>query len=84
MYHQEAEPRQAGAQPVPWRRAGTTSMAVHELMMPDNTPEVPALLPAENMALMVALAQIERGDEVPPNTTAVLVFALARICGRTL
>ena len=35
--------------------------------------------PAENMALTVALAQIERGDEVPPNTTAVLVWALDRI-----
>jgi hypothetical protein len=32
------------------------------------------------MALTIALAQIGRGDEVPPNTTAVLIFALARIC----
>jgi hypothetical protein len=32
------------------------------------------------MALTVALAQIRRGDEVPPNTTAALVFALERIC----
>jgi hypothetical protein len=31
------------------------------------------------MVLTVALAQIERGDEVPPNTTAVLVWALDRI-----
>ena len=37
------------------------------------------LEPAESMALTVALAQIERGDEVPPNTTAVLVWALDRI-----
>ena len=40
----------------------------------------PALEPAENMALTIALAQIRRGDEVPPNTTACLIFALARIC----
>ena len=39
-----------------------------------------ALEPAENMALTIALAQIRRGDEVPPNTTAWLIFALARIC----
>jgi len=31
------------------------------------------------MALTIALAQIKRGDEVPPNTTAVLVFALERL-----
>ena len=37
------------------------------------------LLPAESMALTIALAQVERGDEVPPNTTAVLIWALDRI-----
>lgn len=41
--------------------------------------ELGKLLPAEKMALTVALAQVNRGDEVPPNTTAVLVFALDRI-----
>ena len=48
----------------------------------NSSPEVnrPVLEPAENMALTIALAQIRRGDEVPPNTTACLIFALARIC----
>jgi hypothetical protein len=41
-----------------------------------------ALEPIENMALTIALGMIERGDEVPPNTTACLVFALARLTGR--
>ena len=31
------------------------------------------------MALTVAKAQVGRGDEVPPNTTAVLVWALDRL-----
>lgn len=39
------------------------------------------LLPAENMALTVARAQVERGDEVPPNTTAMLVMILDRLTG---
>ena len=43
-------------------------------------PYRPMLEPAENMALTIALAQIDRGEEVPPNTTAVLIFALDRIC----
>lgn len=42
----------------------------------------PALQPVENMALTIALAQIERGDEVPANTTAALILALARLVGR--
>ena len=37
------------------------------------------LLPAEKMVLTIARAQIERGDEVPPSTTAFLVLALERI-----
>ena len=37
------------------------------------------LFPVENAALSIALAQIRRGDEVPPNTTAVLIFALERL-----
>ena len=48
-------------------------------MIVDRSPE---LEPAECMALTIALAQIERGDEVPPNTTAVLVLALDRLTRR--
>jgi hypothetical protein len=40
------------------------------------------LTPIENMALTIALAQIARGDDPPPNTTAVLIWALARLVGR--
>lgn len=42
------------------------------------------LEPFENMALTIALGMIARGDEVPPNTTAVLIFALARLVGRAV
>ena len=41
-----------------------------------------ALLPAESMALTVALAQLSRGEDPTPNVSAALVFALARITGR--
>ena len=37
------------------------------------------LLPAENMALTVARAQIERRENPTPNVTAVLVMALDRL-----
>ena len=37
------------------------------------------LLPFENIALTVAIAQVERGEEVTPNIAAVCVMALARI-----
>lgn len=40
------------------------------------------LLPIENMALTVALAQVLRGDDPPPNTAATCVLALARLTGR--
>ena len=40
------------------------------------------LLPAENMALTVALAQVLRGEEPMPNTAATCVLALARVTGR--
>ena len=40
------------------------------------------LLPAERIALTVALAQVQRGDPVPPNTAAVCVLALARLTGK--
>ena len=39
------------------------------------------LLPAEKMALTVALAQVRRGDDPPPNTALVCVLALARLMG---
>lgn len=38
-----------------------------------------SLLPAENMALTVALAQVERGEHPTPNVTAVCVLALGRL-----
>jgi len=37
------------------------------------------LLPFENIALTVAIAQVERGEEVSPNVASVCVMALARI-----
>jgi hypothetical protein len=40
------------------------------------------LLPAEDMALTVALAQVLRGEDPAPNTAMVCVLALARITGR--
>lgn len=46
------------------------------------TISVPTLLPAESMALTVARAQLERGENPPPNTTAMLVMALDRLTGR--
>lgn len=38
------------------------------------------LSPGESIALTVARAQIERGEEPSPNVAAVCVMALARIC----
>ena len=43
---------------------------------------LPALLPAESIALTVALSQLNRGDAVPRNTAAMCIMALARITGR--
>lgn len=40
------------------------------------------LVPAESMALTVARAQCERGDNPPLNTTHMLVLALDRLTGR--
>lgn len=40
------------------------------------------LLPAENIALTVALAQWKRGDPIQPNTGAMCMLALARLMGR--
>lgn len=41
-----------------------------------------ALLPAESIALTVALAQVQRGDNVDRNVGALCVLALARLDGR--
>lgn len=43
-----------------------------------------ALTPAEHLALTVASAQLRRGINPGPNTTAVLVLALERIAGPVL
>lgn len=40
------------------------------------------LLPAESIALTVALAQVQRGEHPSPNVTAMCVLTLARIAGR--
>ncbi len=59
--------------------------AIDALAAADAVAPVEAeLFPAESMALTVALAQIARLDVVPPNTTAVLVWALARLVGREI
>lgn len=43
---------------------------------------MPDLLPAESIALTVALAQVLRGEEPTPNVAAVCVLALARLVDR--
>ena len=42
------------------------------------------LLPAENLALTVARAQVERRDNPAPNVSAVLVMALDRLISEIL
>lgn len=42
------------------------------------------LLPAENIALTVAAAQVRRGEEPSPNVATVCVLALCRLTGRPL
>jgi hypothetical protein len=42
---------------------------------------VTTLLPAEDLALKVARAQLGRGENPPRNTTAALVLALDRLTG---
>lgn len=50
---------------------------------PDVAEDAPdLLLPAESIALTVALAQVLRGEVVPPNTATVCILALARIAGK--
>lgn len=43
---------------------------------------LPALLPAEKMALTMGLAQVRRGEEPSPNIAVMCVYALARLVGR--
>lgn len=47
-------------------------------------PDTPAcgLLPAESIALTVALAQVQRGEPAAENVAAMCVLALARLSGR--
>lgn len=40
------------------------------------------LLPAESLALAVALGRLLRGEDQLPNTTSICVLALARLVGR--
>lgn len=40
------------------------------------------LLPAERIALTVALRQLNRGDDVMPNIGAACILALGRLTGR--
>jgi hypothetical protein len=47
----------------------------------DSSGHTEMLLPAEKVALAVALARLLRGDEPLPNTTSVCVLALARLAG---
>jgi len=42
------------------------------------------LIPAEQIALTVALAQVQRGEAPAPNVAAVCVITLARLAGRDL
>ncbi|MDB6103328.1 MAG: hypothetical protein JWO52_3327 [Gammaproteobacteria bacterium] len=42
----------------------------------------PRLLPAESVALTVALAQVQRGEVATPNIATVCILALARLVGR--
>jgi len=50
--------------------------------IPEAMSESPKLLPAESVALTVALAQVLEGRHVAPNTAGVCVLALARLTGR--
>ena len=61
-----------------WEREGSRSIGKSQMTFDEPLD----LLPAESMALTVALAQTLRGDTVPPNTAALCVLALARITGR--
>jgi hypothetical protein len=47
----------------------------------DREPLPSGLIPAERIALTVARAQIERGDNPPVNITTVLVMTIDRLTG---
>lgn len=47
----------------------------------DREPLPSGLIPAERMALTVARAQLERGDNPPRNITGVLVMTIDRLLG---
>lgn len=47
----------------------------------DREPLPSGLIPAERLALTVARAQIERGDNPPANVTTVLVMTIDRLLG---
>jgi hypothetical protein len=49
---------------------------------PSERESNPVLLPAEAIALTVALAQVMRGEVPPPNTATLCVLALARLTGK--
>lgn len=49
----------------------------------DREPLPSGLIPAERLALTVARAQLERGDNPPPNITTVLVMTIDRLLGGT-
>jgi hypothetical protein len=51
-------------------------------LSPATAPVVSDLLPAESIALTVALAQVQRGDDPSPNVAGMCVLALARLAGR--
>jgi len=61
---------------------------VREWLLSDETVERAAvladddLLPAESMALTVALAQVRRGESPAPNIATACVLALGRVVGR--
>jgi hypothetical protein len=46
------------------------------------TTDPVVLLPAEAIALTVALSQVQRGDEPTPNIASVCILALARLAGK--
>lgn len=64
--------------PKPARDAIEKIIGLLSVEYPD-PPRADLLHPAERIALTVAGAQVRRGDEVPPNTTAMLVVALERL-----
>jgi hypothetical protein len=56
-----------------WPQAGPASDTI--------TSDVGTLRPAENMALTVARAQLDRGENPPRNITAMLLATVERLAG---